>query len=954
MQSIRLALAIVSLAIAPAASLVPLPASNVTLPVYGLEVNRGQAKPAILFVAAGAQLAVTSQSVLISPLGLAQNLVSGNPTPAVRYLDPLPGVANVYTGNDPSKWVTGIPRYKTAHLSDVYPGIDVEYVIAESGRLLVRFLVRPGVDPQTIVWDIPSVYSLYVNSTGDLIISAAFRLPALTYPAPTAFEDTASGPVARSVNYEVLSTTKFGLHVSGQSGTSPLRIEMQITAQPFSANKNPAELADELKDTGDIPASPAEIPVGLPSDLLRRPVMGFKIAASAKVNALSPVVDTGGNVFAVATIGDAAGKDAPFPNAQFPGFQRDGCGSTAGVPNVCNDVAVYKFTQTGSLAFVSYFAGRTQEQGSFVGISPDGNIICTGTTNSSDFPVTVNGLQRNYAGPPATPRGFFEGGDFFIAKLDASRGTLIAATYFGGPEADNIGETAVAADGTIYLIPKWLIGANKGMPVSQGAIQSDCPSECTNGYAAHISAGLDGLLYGAYLPGTPTSTAHLHSDGSVYYAGWSGPGFPTTPGAFKSAPSGETDAVVARLDPSGSKLLFGTYIGGPFTDWILRMADAPDGSVWVSVSSFARCCIDIQSSLVHLDSNGSRVLTEKALTVSDVAVDRDGDLIALAAGNFSVNQDAFLANRCAPDGQAYLKLGPSGEQLFATYLPDNVYSDFSGVSSRGLPLVKIGAALYEIVEGQSMGIYAGCVVSAASFGNSDVVSPGEIISIFGSKLGPLAGQSFQPVNGRAPTSIGGTRVLVNGVPAPLLYASHWQVNAILPYSLPVNSTVAIEVEDASGMHTIARHARVQTAGIALFVSGGSSALRTPTNTLPAAALNEDGTVNSPANPAKPGSRVVLFGTGGGATVPPSVDGGIAPLMPQPLQNGVVVRTVAGQVLTVEYAGAAPGLVSGVTQINVKLPDVVAPTPPFPAGVLPLMVQTLGVTYDAGWMTIAVQ
>ncbi len=89
-----------------------------------------------------------------------------------------------------------------------------------------------------------------------------------------------------------------------------------------------------------------------------------------------------------------------------------------------------------------------------------------------------------------------------------------------------------------------------------GALQSSCQSDpCQNCYVAHVSTALDKLLYGTYLLGIVQATAQLYSDGSVYYAGTVGPGFPTTPTAYQRQNAGGNDGVIARLDPSGTKLL---------------------------------------------------------------------------------------------------------------------------------------------------------------------------------------------------------------------------------------------------------------------------------------------------------------------------------------------------------------------------------------------------------------
>jgi uncharacterized protein (TIGR03437 family) len=188
-------------------------------------------------------------------------------------------------------------------------------------------------------------------------------------------------------------------------------------------------------------------------------------------------------------------------------------------------------------------------------------------------------------------------------------------------------------------------------------------------------------------------------------------------------------------------------------------------------------------------------------------------------------------------------------------------------------------------------------------------------------------------HGEVPTSLGGTQVLVNGEPAPILYSSYWQLNLILPYSLTVGSTATIQVASAGTPANPLSDSVVQQQ-IAFFSVGNGAA----------AALNQDGTLNSPQNPAQPGSTVMLFGTGGGQTSPPSGAGEITPLALLPLASTPQILTYSPQwqsgntaPLTVEWAGAAPGLLAGVTQINITLPDVISLVPGYAAGTLPVWV-----------------
>jgi uncharacterized protein (TIGR03437 family) len=592
---------------------------------------------------------------------------------------------------------------------------------------------------------------------------------------------------------------------------------------------------------------------------------------------------------------------------------------------------------------------------SFFALAPDGTLILTGTTDSADFPVTVAAPQKEYGGPPATNLDSFfspAAGDYFAAKLDPDSGMPLGSTYLGGPRAETLEETAMGPDGSLYFLPQWLGMHPAEMPTTPGAVQRECPGDpCTNGYAAHLSPSLDELLYGTYLPGNSVATAKLHSDGSVYFAGDSRQGFPVTPSAYQTGMGSDWDATIGRLDPSGRSLVFGTYIGGEASDYISRIAVAPDGSVWAYVVSIVECCPDTNHRLVRLDAMGEQVLTDMAMIIDDIAVDPEGNLNAMTPERFPASPGAIQAHACGRYaggvGIVYVKLTPGGQLLFATYLPANTRTEFAGTSERGLPVLRAGEDRFEIVEEEPSGIFTGCVVDGASFAAWDSLSPGAIITLFGSGMGPMEGVGFQLEGGRVPASLAGTRVLVNGEAVPVLFASYWQVNAILPYSVPWRARPSIQVESGGVAGNEYRQSFVTQAANSVFVVDDSP-LR------PAAALNEDGTVNSRDNPAARGSSVMLFGTGGGPTVPPSVAGEVTPLELRTLEHLVEVAISGGPPLVVEFAGAAPGLLSGVTQINVKLPDEIPEVEGFPPGVLPLnLVTRVQGSHTSGFVTIAV-
>jgi uncharacterized protein (TIGR03437 family) len=206
------------------------------------------------------------------------------------------------------------------------------------------------------------------------------------------------------------------------------------------------------------------------------------------------------------------------------------------------------------------------------------------------------------------------------------------------------------------------------------------------------------------------------------------------------------------------------------------------------------------------------------------------------------------------------------------------------------------------------------ITNAASFHNG-AVAPGEIITIFGTDIGPpdLVGLQLDQ-QGRVSTSIGNTRVLFDGVAAPLVYSSFGQVAAIVPYEVDGHQNTQVQIEH-NGQKSQLVSVPVTASAPALFTSSATGSGQ-------AAVLNQDNLLNA-IYAAPRGSVVVLFGTGEGQTIPLGVNGLVAnttfpkPVLPVSVQIG-------GQDAQVLYAGAAPTLVAGVLQVNAVVPTGIQP------------------------------
>jgi uncharacterized protein (TIGR03437 family) len=274
--------------------------------------------------------------------------------------------------------------------------------------------------------------------------------------------------------------------------------------------------------------------------------------------------------------------------------------------------------------------------------------------------------------------------------------------------------------------------------------------------------------------------------------------------------------------------------------------------------------------------------------------------------------------------------------LSALFDSSAVQSDqLPGYSEFAVPTVADGKVFAPSITG--VGVYGeraahppaiAAIVNAGSY-SPDAVSPGSLISLFGSSLAAIT--TSAPVI-PLPLSVADTSVTINGLPAPLLFESPGQINAQVPWEIPAGpATVVVRSRGASSPPM---KITVQPAAPGLFADEHNHA----------AALNADGSVNLENNPASAGSVISVFFTGQGP-VAVSLDDGAPPPVGNPISaTSTVSATIGDASAQVEFAGLAP-LYPGLAQINLKVPAL-------SAGSYPLIVTIGGKASNAALLAIS--
>lgn len=324
----------------------------------------------------------------------------------------------------------------------------------------------------------------------------------------------------------------------------------------------------------------------------------------------------------------------------------------------------------------------------------------------------------------------------------------------------------------------------------------------------------------------------------------------------------------------------------------------PDGSVVILMSNHA-------VNNIWTDNNGPGVSRTFALDLS-------------ALGSFSSATLVTLDSATPATGPQPQSLTPSSQMQ--------------------VTIPGYGAALLRLSNAAPI-ITAEGIVNGATF-QYGPVSPGEVVSIFGSAIGPPTPAYLTLTNPRlVANSLQSVAVYFNGVPAPVLYASAGQVNVVVPYSVASQPTTQIQVEylGVTSNSIVLPVAATSPGVFSLTGSGGG----------PGAILNVDGSVNSSVHPAARGDWVSIFATGAGVTTPASVDGFVAST-PLPVPSVPVTVSIGGVPCQVNFAGAAPGLVSGVLQINAQVPAGISPGASVPIQL------NIGSAVSPSTVTVAVQ
>jgi uncharacterized protein (TIGR03437 family) len=854
--------------------------------------------------------------------------------PHPEALDQQPARISYFVGNDTARWRAGVPLFGRVRYRDIYPGIDVEFY-GRRGQPEFDLMVHPGADVSQIRLELEGADSIEETAPGELTVLA---------------------------------------------GKLPLRLRIPCIYQPVESGQPrgpglPGELREEVAGgfrrlpDGAIGFVVGEHDAARP--LIIDPVLSFSTLVGGIYgdNGYDVAVDAQGFIY-------VTGLTHELGFLHTPGAVTAPAGSSV-------HAFVVKLNPEGSeLEYAAVIGGTREDQGRAIALDADGNVYLTGTTFSTDFPVTSNALQPQFAGGNI---------DIFVVKLSADGSELLYSSYLGGHRQEFGNSIAVAPDGSVYVAGSTLAD---DFPVLPDALQPVKSSDNYDAFLVKMDLNAPKLSASTFLGGTDRDDIldmALDPAGNVVVTGETvSKDFPTTPDAFQRENGGVTTAFVTKLTPDLSEILFSTYLGGSIDDHGQTVAVDDAGDIYVAgrtlSTDFPVTLGALQGRLVRgaffgdafvtkVSADGSKLIYSTYLggsseeEVNGIAVDGTGQATVTGgtgSNDFPLTSNAVQGAIAGLDDVFVTRLSADGSRaIYSTLLGGEKGDRTLGIAAAGPGAVVVvgttvspdypatAGSLQTVVRGADAGgdalvarfdqLFApafsdNAIVNAASLQRGPV-APGEIVSIFGENLGPpnpVAATLTE--DGLLSTRLGETRVLFDGVAAPLVFVADGQISAVVPYAVAGGGSTEVQVEFFG----------VLSDPVSVAVAPASPALFTQNSQGwgPAAALNQDYRLNTAENPAARGSIVILFATGEGIT-DQAADGVLATApLAQPLLP--ITVTVGGTPAEVLYAGAAPGLVAGVMQLNVRIPDAA------PTGDGVMVVVDAGEIAGARWVTLAVR
>jgi hypothetical protein len=510
----------------------------------------------------------TSDSVSV----VRQEFLGANPNPRLEALQPTGAKVNYFRGS-PEQWVTDVPTYATVLYRDLWSGIDLAYTGPE-GNLKYTFHVRAGADPTQIRFAYRGASRLSLTPRGSLHVET----PAGSFSddAPVAWQEINGERVPVSTAFR-LQGNEVSFDLGNYDRSRDLVLDPVVLVYSGyigggSEDKGRAIAVDSSGNayvTGYTFSSTGFATAGAFDTTFNSGGDAFitKVNASGTAVIYSTYLGGSASDYGEGIAVDAAGNAYVAGwtySANFP--------TTAGAfdttYNGSGDIFMTKLAPAGNaLVYSTYIGGSNEDRAWTIAIDNAGNAYTAGDSAGGGFPVTV---------------GIFSGGarDSVVCKLNAAGTVLTYSLMVGGSGDDQARGIAIDSQNAAYVT-----GYTNSADFLVGIGPDTTPNGGFDAFLYKVNPAGTVLNFSGFIGGAGTDVGlevAVDPGGNSYVTGHTQSGdFPTTLGAFDTSQNGDFDAFVTKVSPTGTTLVYSTFLGGALADYGRDIAVDGVGNAYV-------------------------------------------------------------------------------------------------------------------------------------------------------------------------------------------------------------------------------------------------------------------------------------------------------------------------------------------------------------------------------------
>ncbi len=411
--------------------------------------------------------------------------------------------SNFFYGNDSEKWCVEVPNFREIYYENLYDGIDLRYYSLENG-LKYDLIVHPGADINQIKVRYLGAENLRIDEGGNLIIKTEIK--DILDSEPFIYQDYNEARHQVVGRFKIIDELEYGF-----------------------------ELLDEYCDQEILIIDPT----------VRIEYSTFVGGATGEIG-YDIEVDSNGSAFVT---GVTLSMDFPTTPGVHNTTRNDNGSSV--------DIFVLKLSPNGSdLIYSTFIGGNRSEYSQGITIDYLGNAYITGDTFSANFPVTFGAFMTNYIQ-----------NDAFILKLNETGAMLVYSTFICGIGEEHSEAIVVDSLGNAYITGKT---NSTDFPRTSGAFQRNL-SKGFDAFVLKLNPVGKSLNFSTYIGGSGIDVSQdltLDSAGNIFITGSSGSkDFPNTTGAYDIVLNGTNDIFVLKLNASGDKILYSTFVGGNWDEY---------------------------------------------------------------------------------------------------------------------------------------------------------------------------------------------------------------------------------------------------------------------------------------------------------------------------------------------------------------------------------------------------